>query len=173
MWLVPQGEWGLSYTGLAKDTSIVKFQSKSIRHSSGSTITYSIMMLSSLGDGGAMAEKFMHGLPNLRQVDIPNDEDAEIYEYDDPGTYPQIGGSHGYLAVIRRDYHEGIEAEIERPFRLPTGDGQESTWYYVLKEQFARYRGTITHVILLDTCEYIFEESKKDFFDFIEASEFR
>ncbi len=173
MWLVPQGEWGLAYTGLMNDTSIVKFQSKRIIHSSGETITYSIMMLSSLDDGGEMASKFRESLPNLRQVDIPNDEGAEIYEYSDPMTYPHIGGSHGYLALIRRDYHEGIDAEIERPFRLPKGDGQESTWYYVLKEQYARYRGTITHVILLDTCEYIFEESKKDFFEFIEASEFR
>lgn len=173
LWLVLKPEWAMKYTGLKDNRLLLHLTSEKIKHKSGNVITYSITLISVLDDDGSLAASFKRSLPNLRPVENPISKNGEYFEYSDPATYSHIGGAHGYLAIIRRDYHEGVEEEIEKPARIMAKSSDSSVRYFRLEEDYRRYPGAITHYILLDSCEYIFDQSKQEFLEFLEKADFR
>ncbi|TFF33565.1 tetratricopeptide repeat protein [Mucilaginibacter psychrotolerans] len=90
------------------------------------------------------------------------------YEINDPASYRDIGGGHFYEVAIERDAPEFPGMKLEKPAETPTnGDNSGQVNYYRAEQKYARAKGKIFYLILLDTCGNIFDQSVKTFRDLL------
>jgi hypothetical protein len=72
--------------------------------------------------------------------------------------YQDIGGGHWYMIGIERDRPKYAGLLLENPVALPKGNPNEIT-YYRASDCKDRFNGKIFYAIMLDSCEYINEQS--------------
>lgn len=90
------------------------------------------------------------------------------YEINDPASYRDIGGGHFYELAIERDAPEFPGMLLETPTESPTSnDNSGQIKYYKAPLKFARVKGKIFYLILLDTCGNIFDQSVKTLRDLL------
>lgn len=56
---------------------------------------------------------------------------------------------------------------------MKTQQAKAGMTYVQLQKEYRRYKGTITHYLLLDSCNFIFDEAKKEFIKFLNAGDFQ
>lgn len=79
----------------------------------------------------------------------------------------EIGGARMRTLIIYESEGSGGSGKsIERPSRFPVKAGGLPR-YVPLRRSYRRFPGKITHVFLLDSCENVFEKSKKAFVAFM------
>jgi len=172
VWIKLNPDWRVGYSGLKDNIFGFRIGSQKIRHKSGKDITYSILIFSVLDSDGSIENDYQKTLPNLVPVEFFGDDKFSVYEYGSPNIYRDIGGSHGYFVKITCDYSVDAELEIEKPSMVKMKNSKGVTYLHFEKE-YRRYKGTITHYILLDSCNFIFDESKREFIDFLNSSDFQ
>ena len=72
--------------------------------------------------------------------------------------------------LVLKPWTETSDSDIEIPQFMMEHDGE--VHYYMLTDFYKRYPGDIVHFLLLDSCDYIFEESKEDFLNFLDLCQF-
>ena len=139
----------------------------------GDEINYSVLLLSSVGDTAEETQAFNQFIPcfdmfpNVEMVDLfPGRNDIITLEYSDPDEYADRGGSHGYAVLVTEPWTETADMNME-VFVDYFNKSEGGVKYYAPKEFYKRYEGYAVHFFLLDSCEAIFDESKKQFVDFI------
>ena len=166
LWLPLRPEWKMQKTGLKDGISIIKIESGEISHEPGNSITYSVLIESILDDKEGL-EKLKESLPSLVKSDLGLDPKFIVYEYSDETVYKSLGGSHGFLVEVTVPYSKESGMKLERPSKVASTGEKKGASYMPFQRQYLRYPGTITHYLLLDTCNYIFEESKEQFITFL------
>ena len=75
----------------------------------------------------------------------------------------------GYAVVVRADCPEAPGAAIEAPMRLRSSGEDGGPVFYRMSQGFSRFEDPISYVVVLDSCNFIFEPSVKVFTDFLNA----
>lgn len=105
----------------------------------------------------------------LKPVNLTRKYDKSIaYEIIDKSIYQDIGGGHMYMIAIERDEpaYPGIAFE-QASGNFSNGEVGKVN-YYTAQPQFTRLKGKLYYLVLLDSCEYIHDESLAVFKDFLE-----
>lgn len=151
------------------------FQSQNIE-SHNMNITYSLVSLIStfpLPDG-SFADNVAKNLieqSNATKIDLfPDNNNITAYEFIDANKYKEVGGSHGLIVTMSVNHTEDIDIKMEVP-SVYQGAGNQLSFLPIQKD-FKRFPGPVTYTFVLDSCEYIFEQSKTEFIDFINNCEF-
>lgn len=168
IWIPVDGEWRFTAGDFAKRQAALALTPPRIRHPAAGDIGYTIMFFFDLtGDPQTKWEKI---LPNGRRVDsLPLPRAFTVYEYDDPGVYRNIGGSHGYAVLFRADCPEAPGAAIEAPMKRGSSGENSGPVFYRMSQGSSRFEDPITYFVVLDTCNFIFEPSVKVFTDLLNA----
>jgi hypothetical protein len=162
LWVPVSDTWRMDYTGLRNRTAMIKFTLSEFNKTINEEITYSILLVSTISDAD-LETHFKNTLPNLQPIDLRLDEEFRSFEFSDPSAYSDIGGSHGYITFVDSEYRSSAELEIEQPAKM-MGSGDDSGLYFSqFTEEFNRFRGPVRHIIMLDSCEYIWEASKAEY----------
>ena len=144
----------------------------------GTEIKYSILMFSNVGDTveeTAAYQQFMSCFDRFSDVQevclFPNRDDIIAVEYTDSSMYAQNGGSHGFAVLVIKPWTETADSDIEIP-EVYWKDSNGTEHYYTMNDFYKRYKGYAVHLLLLDSCEAIFEESKEELIEFINQCQF-
>ncbi|HEV7621008.1 MAG TPA: hypothetical protein VGO09_04710, partial [Flavisolibacter sp.] len=87
---------------------------------------------------------------------------AIAYEIKSNKMYPDWGGEHSHLIGIEREEPSYPGLLLEKPLTLPF-EKEGETKYYLPNEQKGRFPGRIFYIILLDSCEDIYLETRDVF----------
>jgi hypothetical protein len=88
------------------------------------------------------------------------------YEIKDPEMYPKIGGGHMYAMAFESPQPEFPGMALEAPVEIPKKGGKEIS-YYKTNRTYSRLNGSLYYFVLLDSCEFIHDESLSVFKDFL------
>jgi len=166
---VPEG-WEFSTYGLKNQCAVIQLSSPDITSSSGMEISFSLLVISYLADG-ITDEKLLARFPDLKEIKLGSGKEMQSFEFSDPETYKHMGGSRGIVSIIDREYSPRSGRALEEPARLVKEPGNGMT-YLPLQKEYTRYNGTIKHMVLLDTCSSIYDESRAVLEDFLARTKF-
>jgi len=80
------------------------------------------------------------------------------YEIIDKTMYPNVGGMHGYMIGIEREAPKYPGLLLEDPAAIPNNNSGQMQVYRAQGSK-KRFEGKIFYLIMLDTCEDIYEQS--------------
>ncbi|MBN1646727.1 MAG: hypothetical protein JW874_01725 [Spirochaetales bacterium] len=171
LWLPVSLDREINYTGLIKGASIISLTLVEPENDYRPEITYTIMILSFL-DADNPETEILATLKNRKKTDLGLGDRFTTWEFSDPDIYLNMGGAHGFLTMVTSEYSEDKITRIEKPANFAADLVSEGLSFVALPEEFNRYNGTITHLILIDTCEEVLEQSRKNYIDLINRMEF-
>ena len=164
--------WGLDVGGFEKHLGYITFTPHKATAKNGQAIGYSILILAKVPETNQtlqqFIDKFTGQYQNRQPVNLTGNRFKNFisYEFRDPETYKEIGGAHMYVIAVERDQPEYPGMALETPIELPK-DGSGEVKYYKSSRTYNRLKGKLYYYILLDSCEYIQEESLAVFKDFL------
>jgi len=141
----------------------------------GKQIGYTILVLMKIPDAGETLQQFLDDFTSKTKssknkkpvsLSVGKIKNALGYEMQDPDIYPEIGGGHMYALAIERSQPEFPGMALEAPLELPKEVKNEVS-YYTAPVKYNRVKGKIYYYILLDSCEFIHDESLSVFMDFL------
>ena len=142
---------------------------------SGKNIDYSILVLAQAASDNLTSEQFLEKFTaNYKsrtpiKFNVGKINDCIAYEIIDPTMYTNIGGGHMYAIVLERNLPEYPGMALEEPQNIPK-NGNGGMTYYRSNRNFGRLSNKLYYLILLDSCEYIHDESLAVFKDFLDHS---
>lgn len=167
IWIPTLGEWNVRQLDYKNRFSAIVFGSQKINDGSGNDITYSIGTYIYVDDDNDHITKQLDEFPKKIEIEMPGISDIfTIYEVWDPDLYSHIGGAHGFVAFYKSDAGIATNQEIEQASKINTGSTNGET-YIPFSNKIMRISDNITYIFLLDSCENIYEQSKKDFVNFM------
>ncbi len=176
LWYSFQNDWDVTALDFPENNHFFMAQSQLITKNN-QDIGYSVLMISSLAENLEQSAAYIQFArmfdmyDECTEVDLfPDRNDIIIFEYKDSDQYAEIGGAHGYFVLVLKPWTETLDSDIEIPQFMMEHDGE--VHYYMLTDFYKRYPGDIVHFLLLDSCDYIFEESKEDFLNFLDLCQF-
>ncbi|MCF8297902.1 MAG: hypothetical protein K9J13_10190, partial [Saprospiraceae bacterium] len=89
------------------------------------------------------------------------------YEILDSTTYQDIGGAHTQYLFFSRQMPKYPGLELEIPSKLKNTNKKKIN-FYEYKSSYSRFEGEIMYMVMLDTCEDIYDKSLKVFDAFLE-----
>ncbi|MCR4939162.1 MAG: hypothetical protein K5930_03510 [Treponemataceae bacterium] len=177
LWFSLPENWDVKLSGFAEKLYMLQ-SNLTAKKSDGVDVGYSTLLISSLSDTieETSAYKqflsFFDRFPNNWEVSMyPDRQDITVFEYSDASMYPDLGGAHGYAVLVVKPWMEGADLEMETCLDV-SRQMEEGTQFYTMRDFYKRYKGYAVHFFILDTCEAILEESKEQFFDFLDTCQF-
>ena len=176
LWYSLKSDWDITGFDFTENNHFFMAQSQLITKND-QDIGYSVLMISSLAEELEQSVAYIQFARMFDMYDectevnlFPDRNDMIMMEYKSPSQYAEIGGAHGYFAIVVKPWTETLDSDIEIPQFMMEHDGE--VHYYMLTDFYKRYPGSIVHFLLLDSCDYIFEESKEDFLNFLDLCQF-
>ncbi len=167
IWMPLKNSWYPMLADYKNHFSAIKFSSEPIiNEDTVDGISYTITTFF-FHNTDSILSKFNSIAPNVEEIrNSEFDPMFTVLEISEPEKYPHMGGAHGYVVIYEKDISNSKTIDIEKPIEMEyEKDG--SPKYFHLDKNYLRLDGKISYVFLLDSCEFIFEESKKDFIEFI------
>lgn len=176
-----KGEWGLNLfnfengqTGLT--VSPEKFKAKD-KTEIGVTLALLAGAREDSYDTYKNAFKHNYTMPMTESVKTINGIEFEVYEGEDLTTYADVrGGQRGIylLCKIPYDVASGLGLESSHSFSLDEKSDSESDGpkYYAAQPVLDRIPETVSVLIMFDTCNAVYKDSSKWFWDFVEQCKF-
>ena len=175
LWFSVPENWDIKISGFTEKLYILQ-SNLTAKKSDGIEVGYTILMLSSVSDEieeTAAYNQYLSSFDrfaNVQEVNMfPDREDIFVLECSDPSMYSNLGGSHGYVVLVVKPWTENADADMDVCVNLSLEGGAQ---YFRMRDFYNRYKGYAVHFLMLDTCEAIFEESKEQFFDFLNNCQF-
>jgi hypothetical protein len=166
--------WKLSVFGYKDHGSAFMITPDGIANQAGKTITYTIAVI--MKDAGPKdnladyAESFIEKYPDKTRISLfPKYEHSIAYEIKDKSMYQEIGGAHFYIIGVERSDPAYPGLLLEDAQTVPKSQSGKMAFYRPGPVQ-ARFPGRIFYVILLDSCEDIFEKSSTLFKEMFEKN---
>jgi len=159
--------WGVNFYNYEKHTSAIIITPSSLKNGKGREIKYTIAMVVKVASESDKLDNFVANFtskhPNKNKI-IFSDKYSQMiaYEIKDPDEYEDIGGAHLYMIGVEREMPEYPGLLLESAITLPSGDKGKVN-YYRAGNSYNRFKGKIFYLIMLDTCEDIFEQSSSIF----------
>jgi hypothetical protein len=89
------------------------------------------------------------------------------YEIKDPTTYTDMGGARIYSLAIERNEPEYPGMKLETPQEMPKVTAGKPA-YFIATKKFGRLHSKLYYLVMLDSCEFIHDESVVLFNNFLE-----
>lgn len=174
--ICPKGEWIPLKNEFRTPTDyFALYQSEGISTKKGN-VTYSVIFSASAEENNLAENLFKSSLNkyNFEEITlIENHPELKTFKYFDKDLYKTLGGGYIIIAYFTKEYSEDADMNMEFPLdfqQLSTGDSQAH--FYAMKPEICRTKNPVTYFIMLDTCDEIYEQSEKEFIEFITLSEF-
>ncbi|GAB3931132.1 tetratricopeptide repeat protein [Mucilaginibacter myungsuensis] len=151
---------------------IIPPQIKSVQ---GPTIGYSMLITAGVAKPNESLEDFLvdatirHTNKDRRMFDVGGFKNCIAFEMTDSRIYPQWGGARMYAIAVESDRAEYPGMAFEEAIEKPVSTNGQVT-YYRSKRTFGRFNTKMRYLILLDSCEFIKNESMVAFKDFLSKS---
>ncbi|MFB9844813.1 tetratricopeptide repeat protein [Mucilaginibacter ginsenosidivorans] len=165
-WGFGPGEFknGIGYMTFKPNTIISKVNNQGI--------DYSLLVLAQVPKQGQSLSDFLSiylaQYTDRKPADITlKYKNSVAFEIRKPDIYQNIGGGHMYAIGVERDEPDYPGMDLENVQRITDKDPGKVR-YYNINSQYTRLKGKIYYLILLDSCEYIHDESLAVFKDFLE-----
>jgi len=129
----------------------------------GRKIGYNILVFAQMAKENQTLKQYLDMFtskyPDRKNVsfDVGEIKNCLAYEIKDPSMYTDIGGGHLFAIALERSRPEYPGMALEEVVEIPAGDGKLN--YYTSTRTYSRFNGKIYYLILLDSCEFIHEES--------------
>lgn len=167
-WNLDIGEYKnhLAYVTLAPHTAMAK---------NGKPIGYSILILTKVPDANESLQQFLDKFSpksaNRKPLtfSVGNIKSDLGYEILDPSVYSDVGGGHMYAFAIQRNQPEFPGLALEAPAEIPKNGKPNELNYYRNSNAITHIKSKLYYFILLDSCEYIHDESLAVFQDFLNS----
>lgn len=164
--------WRIAPKAYQKGVTAITFMpTKIINKVNNQGIDYSILVMArKLKDGQTLNDfmaPFLKPEYKISPVKLTAKyKDCISYEIIDSEIYKSIGGGHMYMMAIARDEPETPGMLLETANAFPGGNGKIA--YYTAEQYYSRVKGKLYYLVLLDSCDYIHDESLAVFKDFVE-----
>lgn len=162
--------WVLSIHDYTNHQCFFTIEPSSIKNKKGKDINYTIAILMRVVNDEDKLDDFLNPFiskySNRRKIQFSDKFDKTIaYEIRDDSIYHDIGGGHLFMMGVERKMPEYPGLLLENPFSLPKNDSGKIT-YYTVSDNKNRFKGRIFYMIMLDTCEDIYDQSSTVFKSF-------
>ncbi|MFK7746831.1 MAG: hypothetical protein AB8B65_00435 [Kordia sp.] len=168
--------WNWSVSKFSKRTSAVFIKPKAELNAKNVPIDYTIMLLIHVAKEDetieAYADNFVRKYPDKKATNrFDNLQPALAYEIINKEMYPEIGGAHiNFMALERsKPAYPGLLLENVKKLPSPTAtEAPKELNIYRITSNLTRFDEKIQYILVLDTCEDIYEKSLKAFDEFLE-----
>ncbi len=159
--------WNISIFDYQKNQGVMILKPNAIKSKQGREINYTIAMLIKTAEETEKLEDYLNifidRYKNKKQIGFSEKYEKTIaYEVTDPNLYKEIGGARLYLVGVERNEPRYPGLILENPFTMPKNETGGLSFYQA-NESKDRFKGRIFYAIMLDSCEFIHEESFKMF----------
>jgi hypothetical protein len=136
-------------------------------------IGYSILVLAKIPQPNQSLSDFIAIFTQKNDVIKPvkltdRYKNSIAYDIVDTTIYKNIGGGHMYMIAIERDEPAYPGMALEQADNSLSKGEVGKVNYYNVRQKFTRLKGKLYYLVLLDSCEYIHDESLAVFKDFLE-----
>lgn len=176
----PKEDWNVRHLNPPAPTDyVVAFKSNSLSTKKGN-VSYSVLFSAGMNENSFSKNTFsgFQKETALKEVVLIKDRpELKAYEFTDSSKYSEIGGSHGLIVYFTKEYSEDADIKMEFPIDYShlnsnNSNGDGNAKYYLLQPEMKRANAPVTYCILLDSCGLIYEQSKKEFIEFLTLCEF-
>ncbi|HTB31391.1 MAG TPA: hypothetical protein VK808_05150 [Bacteroidia bacterium] len=165
--------WKITVTDYANHQSLFNMKPLQIKNKDGNEIKYTIQILSrTVNDTERLepyVDTFVSKFPDRKKITFSQKYDKMIaYEIRDKTVYQNIGGRYSYVIAIEREAPKYPGLLLEAPATIPNNNSGQGMQVYRAQRSKKRFDGKIFYMIMLDSCEDIYEQSYsvfKTFFD--------
>ena len=166
--------WNLDLGAFSNHVAHMTFTPNKATAKNGQKIGYSILILANEPKVNESLQQYMDRFTgkykNRRPANLTVGSFKNIisYEIKDPEMYQQIGGGHMYAIAFESTGPDFPGMALEAPVEIPKkGEKGKGVRYYKTNRHFSRLTGSLYYFILLDSCEFIHDESFTVFKDFL------
>ena len=176
----PKTDWAARNLNTPNPTDYVVLYSSDKISTKKGNVTYSVMFSAGMNENNFSKNMFssFENKNNLKEAILIKDRpELKAYEFTDPSRYTELGGSHILIVYFTKEYTEDADIKMEFPsdygqLLSDKSNNDSQVKYYASQPEMMRANAPVTYFILLDTCELIYDQSKKDFIDFLKLCEF-
>lgn len=134
----------------------------------GITIAILARVVTSNDNLNELIQNMTAQFPEKKKISFSNKYDKIVsYDLKNKNTYKDRGGARGIILGFQRSCPPNPGLILERPISL-TADKKQVASYFRFNTSLNRFKQPIQYVIMLDTCEEIYQESVqllKDWFE--------
>ena len=154
--------WELSIYDYQKNQAAFIIEPTTLKNKNGEKIGYTIAIIMKTVDDNDKLDDFVNlfvsRYTNKKKINFSNKYDKMVaYEIIDKTMYQNMGGGHLYMIGIERNDPEFPGLLLETPTVIPKNTDEIN--YYRASDSKDRFKGKIFYLIMLDTCEDIYQQS--------------
>lgn len=169
--------WSYNIYKFSKQTAAIMIQPTAEKNSKETAIDYTIMLMIRVANENEPLEDLVNKMvakyTNKKTTNRFDDLNPSFaYEVFDKDMYPNIGGAHiNFIALEKsKPNYPGLLLENAKELPNSTGDDSDSSLsIYSVTSNFNRFEEKIQYLIILDTCEDIYDKSLKAMVDFLKT----
>ncbi|MCK5741556.1 MAG: hypothetical protein KAH48_05010 [Chlorobi bacterium] len=158
--------WNVTFSDYSNGQAYFIIEPPAIRNSKGKEIGFSMILFVKKSYDQTLDEyihKFLKKHPRKIKLALSDKyENVLTYEDLDDTMYQDWGGGHFNVIGIEREFPAYPGKLFERPIPIPNDKGKDMK-YYRASSSYNRLPGKLYYVLILDTCEDIYEDSFKIF----------
>lgn len=172
IWIPLEEDWKIAPAEISKEGIWTFSFSFVLQNKKGAKITSNVTILCLVNP--ARGYEVFRDAMKTKLKNVKTDDgyephwDGEFWEFSDPELYPEMGGGHGLILSVNRPEPEYKGIVIEAPAKIFLPKGKSGVQYYTLNDGYTRYDGEIYYMIMLDTCEDVYDEARKIFLAFLD-----
>lgn len=169
IWVPVREDWSMKVLDYKNNFSAIVFKSDQIP-SGLKTASYSLAVFFYVDKEVDLAGQ-LGRYEGYKKVDLKGlTSDFEVFEVWDSAQYVEVGGSRGLVAV---HHSRGVlnNEFFEQPSKRPSSK-EGDVYYAPLSLKIDRLSADISYMFLLDSCEMIFEQSRRDYVEFLNGLRF-
>lgn len=165
--LLLDSTWSISVFDYQKNQGVMIIKPSAINSKKSGKINYTIALLirtvSETEKLEDYLEIFTSKYKNKKKINFSNKYEKTVaFEMTDETMYKEIGGAHLYMVGVERKEPAYPGLLLENPFSIPKNDTPGLS-FYKANDLKGRFKGRIFYAIILDSCEFIHEESLQVF----------
>ncbi|NQY30902.1 MAG: hypothetical protein HRT69_15720 [Flavobacteriaceae bacterium] len=168
--------WSYNLSRFSNKTATIIINPLSEKNEKGKDIDYTIMLMIHIPEKKETieqySERFIKKYDTKIASKILNHFNPKLsYEIVDKNLYSNIGGAHIQFTAIEKNtpLYPGLQLETALSLPKNTSNGSELVKLYRLESKYDRFEGNIQYILILDTCEDIYEKSLKVYLKFLDS----
>lgn len=168
-----KGNWGVELYDYNNSITAVTITPPAILNKKGKSIDYTITLMIKVAKKGDSLKSFVDSkfsnpeiFMNKESLNLPVKYPNQIgIQYKNPNLYPEMGGGRLVIIAFEKNYPQYPGLLLESVSSIPKNT-DDKTKYYRAGQSNDRFKESIYYILILDTCEDIYEEGDKIFLDF-------
>lgn len=168
------GNWGIEFYDYKNYTTAIIITPPAALNKNGEKIDYNISLVIKVANRDDSLKDFINKMSiniesfiNKESLTIPLKYPNQIcFQYKNSNLYKEMGGARSVLFALERSYPQYPGLLLENISTFPKSNDGGKARYYRAEKYNDRFKEDIYYILMLDTCEDIYEESYKVFIEF-------